>query len=141
MEKASWGGSTNLVSAFEDIILPRAKDHGVKPEDMVKRVFIFSDMQFNQAEEDTGLWVDSYERISAKYEEASRDPGAYLLERWWRRRHRRGCAEAGDGRDTPGTAMVSGYSQGMLKVFLEDGSFGTARRWWMRKWRARTGRL
>lgn len=122
MEKASWGGSTNLVSAFEDIILPRAKDHGVKPEDMVKRVFIFSDMQFNQAEEDTGLWSSSYERISAKYEEAGYEMPELI---YWN------LAGGGSGgvapkpvtADTPGTAMVSGYSQGMLKVFLEDGSF------------------
>lgn len=122
MEKASWGGSTNLVSAFEDIILPWAKDHGVKPEDMVKRVFIFSDMQFNQAEEDTGLWSSSYERISAKYEEAGYEMPELI---YWN------LAGGGSGgvapkpvtADTPGTAMVSGYSQGMLKVFLEDGSF------------------
>lgn len=122
MEKSTWGACTSLTSAFEDIILPRAIEHDVKPEDMAKRVFVFSDMHFDQAEQIAEPWSSSYERIAAKYEEAGYAMPELI---YWN-------LAGGDGdevapkpvtADTPGTAMVSGYSQGMLKVFLEDGSF------------------
>lgn len=126
MEKSSWGFSTSLTWVFEDIILPRAKENGVKPEDMVKRVFIFSDMHFDQAERTDEPWSSSYERIVAKYKEAGYKMPELIY--WnlaggyndWISDE---VAPKPVTADTPGTAMVSGYSQGMLKVFLEDGSF------------------
>jgi len=45
---APWGGSTNLQATF-DLILEKAKMSKLLPEDMPKRVFIISDMQFDKA--------------------------------------------------------------------------------------------
>jgi len=51
------GGNTDLRlhAVFVRLLLPLAVKHRVPREDMVKRVFVFSDMQFDQA---TGTWED-----------------------------------------------------------------------------------
>lgn len=150
MDRAKWGLTTNLVSVFEDLILPRAKGHVVKEEDMVKRVFIFSDMHFDESQDESGSWSSSHERISAKYREAGYQMPDVVYWNLVGGSPDRGSADDGsnvgtpeaaaegashDGTtgdavapkpvtaDAPGTALVSGYSQGMLKVFLDGGSF------------------
>lgn len=45
--RADWGGSTNIQAVF-DLLLETAMRRGVKKEDMPKRLYIFSDMEFNQ---------------------------------------------------------------------------------------------
>lgn len=117
MEKADWGMDTDLVAVFEDVILPMAVDNKIKQEDMVKQIFVFSDMQFNQATP-SDRWTTSYDRIKKKYAE-----NGYEMPRviFWNL--------AADRTDKPttmddvDTALVSGYSQGMLKAFLENGAF------------------
>ncbi len=44
--RCPWGMSTNLQAAFE-LILKKAVDHSLKDEEMVKNVFVISDMQFD----------------------------------------------------------------------------------------------
>lgn len=128
--RSNWGAGTDLVKVFEEILLPRAKSHGVNSEDMVKRVFIFSDMHFDEAEEGDTSWSSSYERISAKYEEAGYKMPELV---YWNLAGGDLEKSTGDAVapkpvtvDEVGTAMVSGYSQGMLKVFLSNGSFDEA---------------
>ena len=49
------GGNTGLHAVFVRLLLLLAAKHRMPCEDMVKRLFVFSDMQFNQA---TGTWED-----------------------------------------------------------------------------------
>jgi len=44
---ANWGANTNLQAVF-DMLLSIAKDKNVKAEDMPEKLFIFSDMEFDQ---------------------------------------------------------------------------------------------
>lgn len=44
---ADWGGSTNIQAVF-DMLLTTAKNAHVRAEDMPTRIYIFSDMEFNQ---------------------------------------------------------------------------------------------
>ena len=44
---ADWGMNTNIEAVF-DMLLSTAMKQGVKPEDMPTRVYIFSDMEFDQ---------------------------------------------------------------------------------------------
>ena len=44
---AAWGGSTNIQAVF-DMLLATAKNAHVRAEDMPTRIYIFSDMEFNQ---------------------------------------------------------------------------------------------
>ncbi|KAK7914513.1 hypothetical protein PG985_012216 [Apiospora marii] len=149
MSRAPWGGSTNFVAVFEDLVLPMALRNNLKPEDMVKRIFVFSDMQFNQAESgydyyrgtrstDSPCWGTSYERIKKKFSDAGYEMPELVF--WNLAGGRAGYHggwdepdELGDPTapkpvtaDQEGTAIVSGYSQGMLKVFLDNGSFDDA---------------
>ena len=48
LKHAPWGGSTNLRAVF-DMILERAINAKLEPDEMVKTLFIFTDMQFDSA--------------------------------------------------------------------------------------------
>lgn len=143
MRRADWGMSTDFVAVFEKLVLPMAVRNEVKPEDMVKRVFVFSDMQFDEAvwenhqyDDDGTLkegaesssWSTSYERVQAAYRAAGYEMPELVF--WNLAGGRAGVTGHGDATapkpvtaDMEGTALVSGYSQGMLKVFLDGGGF------------------
>ncbi|KAF4455512.1 hypothetical protein F53441_2174 [Fusarium austroafricanum] len=146
MQRSEWGMSTNFVSVFEDLILPMALRNKLKQEDMVKRVFVFSDMQFNQASssnsynapysnrystetEDPSSWKGSFERIKEKFEDAGYELPELVF--WNLAGGRAGYTRSGGDpiapkpvrSDEDGTCLVSGYSQGLLKVFLDGGGF------------------
>jgi hypothetical protein len=127
-----WSMSTDFVAVFEKLILPLALKYKIKQEDMVKRLFVFSDMQFNAADHGRGSnsWTSSYERISKLYKEHGYEMPELVF--WNLAGGRAGYGGYGGGdpvapkpvtTDEVGTALVSGYSQGMLKVFLDSGSF------------------
>ncbi|KAH7150376.1 hypothetical protein B0J13DRAFT_550051 [Dactylonectria estremocensis] len=141
MSQANWGMSTNFVAVFERLILPIAIENNLKREDMVKRVFVFSDMQFNQAGEEsswdrpantTTQWATSFERIKSRFEDAGYDLPELVF--WNLAGGRSGMTGGGGDPTAPkpvtstedGTCLVSGYSQGMLKVFLDNGGFEEA---------------
>ncbi|KAI9734397.1 MAG: hypothetical protein M1834_002504 [Cirrosporium novae-zelandiae] len=148
-----WGFNTNFIAVFENLILPMAISNNLKPDDMVKQVFVFSDMQFDQADHtcsypipsyvnsgDPNLsdpnqgktkWETHYERLKRKFEDAGYEipqlifwnlAGGRAGSRTDKKRHE--VAPKPVTADVPGTALVSGYSQGQMKMFLDDGSFG-----------------
>ncbi|KAH7134218.1 hypothetical protein EDB81DRAFT_658259 [Dactylonectria macrodidyma] len=141
MSEANWGMSTDFVAVFERLILPIAIDNNLKPEDMVKRVFVFSDMHFNQAGEEsswdrptqtTTRWASSFERIKSRFKDAGYELPELVF---WNLAGGRASMTGGGGDPTApkpvtstedGTCLVSGYSQGMLKVFLDNGGFEDA---------------
>ncbi|KAL7809629.1 hypothetical protein V8C44DRAFT_142332 [Trichoderma aethiopicum] len=138
MMSADWGMNTNFVAVFEDLILPTAVEKGLTREEMLKRVFVFSDMQFDAAETasrsadgEMKTWASSYERIKRKYEEHGYEMPELVF--WNLAGGRAGYGGGGSGDEVApkpvlaeetGTALVSGYSQGMLKVFMDNGMFG-----------------
>lgn len=128
MESSPWGGSTNLVASFTDLILPKAIENKVAPEDMVKRVFVFSDMQFNSATS-AGTWESSYDRIVRAFGEAGYEMPELVFWNLADRSQNWGTSKADEKLAKPvtaehkGTALVSGYSQAMLKVFMDGGGF------------------
>jgi hypothetical protein len=130
MEGSDWGMNTDFVAVFEKLILPLAIKHQLKQEDMVKQVFVFSDMEFDAAGNDAPRWSTSYERIKAKFEEAGYEMPKLIF---WNLAYGRGYSYSGWGddeerpkpvqADEPGTALVSGYSQAQMKMFLDGGNF------------------
>ncbi|KAI0018664.1 hypothetical protein F4780DRAFT_508436 [Xylariomycetidae sp. FL0641] len=135
--------NTNFVAVFESLILPMAVKNKLKQEDMVKRVFVFSDMQFDQADlsarnhhalmsddPNATAWSTSFEHIKGKYAEAGYEMPELVF---WNLAGGRAGYQDGDGGDPTApkpvtadqehTSLVSGYSQGMLKVFLDNGTF------------------
>ncbi|KAK8061321.1 hypothetical protein PG994_007687 [Apiospora phragmitis] len=146
MSRISFSLNTNFVAVFEDLVLPMAVRNNLKPEDMVKRIFVFSDMQFDAAgttwnyyggssiDDGRPRWGTSYERIKKKFSDAGYEMPELVF---WNLAGGRAGYNGGGGASEPtapkpvtadveGTAIVSGYSQGMLKVFLDSGSFDDA---------------
>ncbi|KAI6882660.1 hypothetical protein KC360_g5358 [Hortaea werneckii] len=139
IQRSSWSMNTDFVSVFEDLILPIAIENKLKQEDMVKQVFVFSDMQFDAAcgadmfypgSKKHRDWNTSYERIKKKFEEAGYAMAKLIF--WNLAGGRGGYEESSDGDGTApkpvtaaeeGTALVSGYSQGQMKMFLDNGQF------------------
>ncbi|KAL6862609.1 hypothetical protein ACO1O0_002845 [Amphichorda felina] len=131
LSSSAWGMSTNFVSVFKDLILPMALKNKLKPEDMVKRIFVFSDMQFDSAERSSARyrdgnvaperWSSSYQHIKGRYEDAGYEMPELVF--WNLAGGRDGMAPKPVTTTDEGTSLVSGYSQGMLKVFLENGGF------------------
>ncbi|KAI8624952.1 hypothetical protein F5Y19DRAFT_277957 [Xylariaceae sp. FL1651] len=137
LSRSDWGMNTDFVAVFEDLILPMAIRNKLSQEDMVKRVFVFSDMQFDQAQDirdynnkSSRTLSTSFERIKKKYADAGYEMPELIF--WNLAGGRAGYGAGTDGDPTApkpvteeetGTAIVSGYSQAMLKVFLDNGSF------------------
>jgi hypothetical protein len=121
VRSSNWSMNTDFVAVFESLILPMALKHNLSQEDMVKQVFVFSDMQFDAAEDRNHRpngWTTSFERIKANFAAEG-----YLMPKlifWNLAGHR---TDKPVTMDDANTALVSGYSQGMLKVFLEGGGF------------------
>ncbi|KAI1751340.1 hypothetical protein F4782DRAFT_540999 [Xylaria castorea] len=132
--RSEWGANTNLVAVFEDLILPMATHNKLSQEDMVKRVFIFSDMHFDQAERSGYQFSDkfnsSFKRIKRKYRDAGYEMPELIF--WNLAGGRAGYGRGTGGDPTApkpvtveetGTTIIGGYSQAMLKVFLDNGTF------------------
>lgn len=136
LQNAPWGGNTDFVAVFERLLLPMAIQAKLTQEDMVKQVFVFSDMHFDTAQpggrygRTDADWNTSYDRIKQRFEDAG-----YLMPKliFWNLAGGRagyGAASAGDEvapkpvtAAEEGTALVSGYSQGQLKMLLDNGQF------------------
>jgi len=110
MSKAKWDMSTNLQSSFE-LILKTGLDNGLSNEDMPSKLFIVSDMQFDQgcrSNKRTNL-----EQIKKKYRKAGYDMPQLV---WWN--------VNAYNKDSPVTvdddnnALVSGASPAILKSVL-----------------------
>ncbi|KAH9002791.1 hypothetical protein EDB86DRAFT_3063296 [Lactarius hatsudake] len=110
MVRSSWGSNTNLHAVFVRLLLPLAT--------MVKRLFVFSDMQFDDAEpkkKDPGAWVTNHDAIARAYEEAGYDVPEIV---YWNL-----AVEA----ERKGVALMSGFSPAMMKVFMGEDF------WWTEK--------
>ena len=135
IQDSSWAMNSNFTAVFEKLILPMATENKLSQEDMVKQVFVFSDMQFDLAVVDSDRWTTSYERIREKFKDAGYEMPRLIF--WNLAGGRAGFGntslhgEAAGNETAPkpvtaaeeGTALVSGYSQGQLKMFLDNGSF------------------
>ncbi|KAG8976373.1 hypothetical protein FRB90_009199, partial [Tulasnella sp. 427] len=88
--------------------------HKVPKEEMVKRLFVFSDMQFDSACTDNQKWETSHQQITEAFEKAGYDVPEIV---YWNLQGVVGAKPV--TKDTPGVAMLSGFSGNMLKLFME----------------------
>ena len=105
-----WGGSTNLHSAFENILNLAVKNH-VPESDMPDYLLILSDMQFNFCvrHDDSAL-----EMIKRKYAKAGYKMPNVIF---WNLIDRNSGSPVSSGEK--GTALVSGFSPALAKSILE----------------------
>lgn len=126
LDYSEWGMNTDFLKVFTDLILPIAVANKVPKEDMVKRIFVFSDMQFDQARKTwysstrTDTWDTHHQIIQKKFETAGYEVPELV---YWNlcggERNRTAPVTA----DIPGTSLVGGRSQALIKVFLDNGGF------------------
>ena len=111
MKRSKWGRSTDLEASFR-LILNKAVEGNVSPEEMPTMVIIFSDMEFNSADRN---WNDTaQDMIEKKYAKAG-----YVMPKivYWN------LASRGDKNkpvqfNKAGTALVSGFSPSLLTSLL-----------------------
>ncbi|CAN6201072.1 unnamed protein product [Urochloa humidicola] len=114
VQRMEWGTNTNFQAVF-DRILRTAVDARLAPEKMIRTVFVFSDMEFDQASA-SHHWETDYEAICRKFRNAGYGDVVPQIVFWNLR----------DSRSTPvtstqpGVAMVSGFSKNFVKLFLEN---------------------
>lgn len=128
--KMEAGLNTNLESVFLDVLLPMAIENKLKQEDMVKRLFIFTDMEFDENRPNYGIYDDSeayrkrhettYDSICHKYREAGYEPPEMI---WWNLAGYASASlknlDAPVTKDQVGVKMLSGLSASMVKTFLD----------------------
>ena len=104
-----FGLNTDFDAVF-NLILERAKANKVPDTDMVRTIFVFSDMQFDEA---AGRRKTAFERIKQSFSDAG-----YTMPHivFW---NLRSCGNVPVKKDENGTALVSGFSGNLLKLFLE----------------------
>jgi hypothetical protein len=115
LASADWGGSTNLQATF-DLILNKAIAHKLSENDMPKRLFIISDMQFNSI--DRGSNMTNFEMIKKKYSDSGYTMPSIVF---WN--------VCGSSTDFPvsvrdnGTALISGFSVDIMASFIDGKEF------------------
>lgn len=111
------GYNTDFDLVF-DIILQRALDFALGPEDMPDTLFVFSDMQFDQA--DPNMSSTAFQRVEEKFSRAGYARPNVVF---WNLQASHGIpVQITD----EGTALVSGFSGNLLKLFLEGQDLGAA---------------
>jgi hypothetical protein len=111
----SWGGSTNIQAIF-NLILKRGKEYGLTPQHMPKRLWIVSDMQFD--EDSACIGRTNFEIIDAKYAESGYTRPQIVF---WN--------VNGNSKDFPvsvnneGVCIISGYSAATMKSVLFSNDF------------------
>ena len=118
MVDSPWGGCTDLHAVFVRLLLLLAVKHRVPREDMVKRLFVFSDMQFDEGtgtRKDVEGWETNHDAIARAYAEAGYDVPEIV---YWNLANRLETMPVEAERK--GVALMSGFSPAMMKVFMGE---------------------
>ncbi|KAI4979306.1 hypothetical protein ZWY2020_016059 [Hordeum vulgare] len=120
-----WNLSTNFQAVF-DKILRTAVNARLAPEKMIRTVFVYSDMEFNEASGHGGghygsrrtseSWDTDYNVICRKFRDAGYGNVVPQIIFW----NLRDSKSTPVTSTQPGVAMVSGFSKNFLKIFLQN---------------------
>ncbi|XP_057808891.1 uncharacterized protein LOC131023368 [Salvia miltiorrhiza] len=108
------GNTSDLQKVF-DVILQVAEKGKLKAEEMIKRLFVFSDMEFDNAS--LNPWETDYEVIVRKFREKGYGECVPEIVFWNLKDSKATPVPA----NQPGVALVSGYSKNLMTLFLEEG--------------------
>ncbi|KAF9047611.1 hypothetical protein BJ165DRAFT_1467253 [Panaeolus papilionaceus] len=119
MESSAWGMNTDFQAVFLNLLLPLAKKHKLKQEDMIKRIFVFTDMQFDVARQSQASddWATNYDCIEQAYKEAGYEVPQLVF---WDLQAAGMKTTVEVESDRKGVAMMNGFSPAMLKVFMGE---------------------
>ncbi|KAK7309892.1 hypothetical protein RJT34_06988 [Clitoria ternatea] len=108
-----WGMNTDFQKVF-DLILEVAVSGKLEPDQMIKRIFVFSDMEFDEAS--ANPWETDYQAIVRKYEEKGYGSAVPQIVFWNLRNSRATPVPA----TQKGVALLSGFSKNLLTLFLDN---------------------
>ena len=108
-----WGMNTDFQKVF-DCILDVAVNENLKEDQMIKRIFVFSDMEFDEASKNP--WETDYQAITRKYTEKGYGSAVPQIVFWNLRESNATPVPA----TQKGVALVSGFSKNLLTLFLDN---------------------
>ncbi|GMI63984.1 hypothetical protein like AT5G13210 [Hibiscus trionum] len=111
VREMEWGMNTDFQKVF-DLMLKVGVEGKLKPEQMIKRLFVFSDMKFDQAS--ASPWETDYQVIVNKFTEKGYVEAIPHIV-FWNLRHSRAAPVPATQK---GVALVSGFSKNLIKLFL-----------------------
>ncbi len=113
LSRAHWEQNTDFIAVFK-MILAEAKVYRLRPEQMIKKIFVFTDMQFDSAT-NSGRYNTAFDVVKEMYTAAG-----YAMPQlvFWNLRDTHASFPV--RKDTPGVALMSGFSAEMLKLFLDN---------------------
>ena len=119
MTRADWGYNTDFRAVFIDLLLPLAVRNNLKQDDMIKRLFVFSDMQFDSSHGvgEITPWETTYDLIERAYKNAGYEVPQIVF---WDLSQSRGPKTVEVRSDRKGVAMMNGFSPALLKVFMGE---------------------
>jgi len=113
MKGMNWGYSTDFQAVF-GLILKRAVEERVPMNEMPSILFCFSDMEFDEARQTgSARWKTDLELIRSKYSKAGYNVPTIVF---W---NLRDSSSKAVSYEEEGVVMMSGFSAGMLKCFME----------------------
>ena len=112
IKRMDWDMNTNFQAVF-DRILRTAVDGRLPKEKMIRTVFVFSDMEFDEAS--ASPWETDYQAICRKFNDAGYGDAVPQIVFW----NLRDSKSTPVTSTQPGVAMVSGFSKNLVKLFLE----------------------
>ncbi|KAM3282901.1 hypothetical protein P3S67_026546 [Capsicum chacoense] len=113
IRKMDWDDSTDFQKVF-DKILKVAVRGNLREEQMIKRLFVFSDMEFDQAS--ASPWDTDYQVIRRKFKRKGYNRVPEIV--FWNLRNSRATPVPSKQQ---GVALVSGFSKNLVTLFLEEG--------------------
>ncbi len=116
ISKIEWGRNTDLQNVF-DLLLQNAVKNGLKPDEIPDRLYIISDMQFDEA-------CYSNDKTNFECAKSNFNQAGYNLPHvvFW---NVNGSDDFPVQVDESGTILISGYSQDIMKYILQDESIPT----------------
>ncbi|KAL5717440.1 hypothetical protein ACHQM5_010440 [Ranunculus cassubicifolius] len=112
VKNMNWNMNTDFQRVF-DRILEVAVNGKLSKEQMIKRIFVFSDMEFDQAS--TNNWETDYKVIKRKFKKSGYESVIPEIVFW----NLRDSESVPVTKMDKGVAMVSGFSKNMVKMFLD----------------------
>lgn len=126
MVRVDWEMNTDFSAVFLRLLLPLAVKNKVKPEDMIKRLFVFSDMQFDSARSDfngrASDWETNHDVVEKAYKEAGYEVPQIV---YWDLSVKSQMTKEVESSTKKGVAMMNGFSPAMLKVFMGEEDEGS----------------
>ena len=117
LKNIPWGMNTDFIKAFE-MLLKMAKTNRIREENMVKRILVFTDMQFDVADRSSTnqKYETAHDEIARMYHAEGFELPQII---YWNLRDSIVSVPVQSG--TPGVALMNGFSSEMLKIFMETG--------------------